>query len=297
VAKHEELRNQVYQRMRHLSNVQINTNPSKPALSPITPEPNALPFQTIFLDFIVKLPESEGFDTILTITDHDCSKAAMFMPCNETVDAAGVAKLYATYVFPHYGLPKKVISDRDPHFASNFSREMCSLLGIKQNISMAYHPQTDGQSERTNQSLEQYLRLYCGTHQKDWAAWLPLAQYTRNSWPNASTKKTPYELILGYTPLAHQPVRDTTVPDIDTRMQLIKDAREQAQDALKQTQENMIKETKFKEFVISQKVWLECYDHGLEDLFSYYCCDPLTYCGLPHLPSLAKIIQTPSKVY
>jgi len=124
------------------------------------------------------------------------------MPCNETVDAAGVAKLYATHVFPHYGLPKKVISDRDPRFASNFSREMCNLLGIKQNISTAYHPQTDGQSERTNQSLEQYLRLYCGTHQKDWAAWLPLAQYTRNSWPNASTKKTPYELILGYTPLA-----------------------------------------------------------------------------------------------
>jgi len=150
-------------------------------------------------------------------------------------------KLYATYVFPHYGLPKKVISDRDPRFASNFSREMCSLLGIKQNISTAYHPQTDGQSERTNQSLEQYLRLYCGTHQKDWAAWLPLAQYTRNSWPNASTKKIPYELILGYNPLAHQPVRDTTVPDIDTRMQLIKNAREQAQDALKQTQEHMIK--------------------------------------------------------
>jgi len=156
----------------------INTQPTRPALSPITPEPNALPFQTVSLDFIVKLPESEGFDTILTITDHDCSKAAIFTPCNEAIDAAGVAKLYATYVFPHYGLPKKVISDRDPRFASNFSREMCSLLGIKQNISSAYHPQTDGQSERTNQSLEQYLRLYCGTHQKDWAAWLPLAQYT-----------------------------------------------------------------------------------------------------------------------
>src|SRR5712672_693497 len=236
----------------------INTNPSKPALSPITPEPNALPFQTISLDFIVKLPESEGFDTILTITDHDCSKVAMFMPCNETVDTAGVAKLYATYVFPHYGLPRKVISDRDPRFASNFSREICSLLGIKQNISMAYHPQTDGQSKRMNQSLEQYLRLYCGSHQKDWAAWLLLAQYTRNSWPNASTKKTPYELILGYTPLAHQPIRDTaTIPDIDTRIKLINNAREQAQEALKQTQETMIKETRFKEFEIGQKVWLE----------------------------------------
>src|SRR5712672_1562465 len=135
---------------------------------------------------------------------------------------------------------------------------MCNLLGIKQNISSAYHPQTDGQSERTNQSLEQYLRLYCGTHQKDWAAWLPLAQYTRNSWPNASTKKSPYELILGYTPLAHQPSRNTTaVPDLNERIQLVKEAREQAQEALKQTQEAMIKETKFKGFEIGNKVWLE----------------------------------------
>ena len=77
----------------------INTQPTRPALSPIIPEPNALPFQTVSLDFIVKLPESEGFDTILTITDHDCSKAAIFTPCNEAIDAAGVAKLYATYVF------------------------------------------------------------------------------------------------------------------------------------------------------------------------------------------------------
>src|SRR5712671_6381885 len=96
----------------------INTNPSKPALFLITPEPNALPFQTILLDFIIKLPESEGFNMILTITHHNCSKAAIFTPCNETIDAAGVAKLYATYVFPHYGLlPKKVISNRDPRFA------------------------------------------------------------------------------------------------------------------------------------------------------------------------------------
>jgi len=202
--------------------------------------------------------KSEGFDTILMITDHDCSKAAIFTLCNETIDAAGVAKLYATYVFPHYGLPKKVISDRDPCFASNFCREMCSLLGIKQNISSAYHPQTDGQSKRTNQSLEQYLRLYCGTHQKDWVAWLPLAQYTRNSWPNASTKKSPYELILGYTPLVHQPNQTmTSIPDIKTRMKAIKNAREQAQEALKRTQEVMVKETRFKGFEIGNKVWLE----------------------------------------
>jgi len=141
----------------------INTQPTRPPLFPITSKVNSLPFQTISLDFIVKLPVSDGYDTILTITNHDCSKATIFIPCNEEINATGVAKVYATYIFPHYGLPKKVISDRDPQFASNFSKELCNLLRIKQNISSAYHPQTDGQSERTNQSLEQYLRLYCGS--------------------------------------------------------------------------------------------------------------------------------------
>src|SRR5712671_4923814 len=235
----------------------VNMQPTRPPLFPIHSEVNALPFQTISLDFIVKLPTSDSYDTILTITDHDCSKAAIFIPCNEEIDAAGVAKVYATYVFPHYGLPKKVISDRDPRFASNFSRELCDLLRIKQNISSAYHPQTDGQSERTNQSLEQYLRLYCGSQQKEWAFWLPLAQYTWNSWPNASTKKSPFELILGYVPLAHQPSREANIPDINNRLARIKEAREEAQRALKRTQERMIKETRFKGFEIGNKVWLE----------------------------------------
>jgi len=89
----------------------VNTQPTRPPLFPITSEVNALLFQTISLDFIIKLPISDGYNTILTITDHDCSKATIFIPCNKEIDAAGVAKVYATYIFPHYGLPKKVISD------------------------------------------------------------------------------------------------------------------------------------------------------------------------------------------
>jgi len=155
----------------------VNTNPSKPPVYPITPAPNALPFQTIALNFITKLPESLGNDTILTITDHNCSKASIFIPCKEAIDSEGVAKLYLQHVIPHYGLPKKIISDRDTRFTSNFTKELCRILGIKQNISTAYHLQTDGQSERTNQSLEQYLCIVCGKDQHAWAEWLPLVQY------------------------------------------------------------------------------------------------------------------------
>jgi hypothetical protein len=77
------------------------------------------------MDFIVKLPESEGYDSILTITDHDCSKAGIFIPCNETIDANGVADLYLKNVFVQYGLPSKVICDRDPCFISRFMQALC----------------------------------------------------------------------------------------------------------------------------------------------------------------------------
>jgi len=235
----------------------VNTHLTKPPMFPITSEANALPFQTISLNFIVKLPVSDGKDTILTITDHDCSKAALFIPCNKTIDAAGMATLYTTQVFPHYGLPKKVISDRDTRFASNFSRELCNILKIWQNISTAYHPQMDGQSERTNQSLEQYLRLYCGSRQDNWAYWLPLAQYTHNSWPNSSTKKAPFKLILGFTPQAHQPDHDTDIPDINMWVSCIKEAQEEAQAAITRTQQKMIKDSAFTKFKINNQVWLD----------------------------------------
>jgi hypothetical protein len=136
------------------------TNTPKAPIHPIPPEHSTIPFATIALDFITKLPLSNGQDTILTITDHDCSKAALFFPCKETITAEEVAKLYATQVFPHYGIPLKVISDQDARFTGHFTRTLCEKLQIKQNLSMAFHPQTDGQSERTNQWLEQYLRLF-----------------------------------------------------------------------------------------------------------------------------------------
>ena len=89
----------------------VNTHAQKAPLKPITLETNTLPFQTIALDFIVKLPISDGFDSILTITDHDCTKMIIAIPCKETINAEGVATLYLQQVFPHFGLPSKVISD------------------------------------------------------------------------------------------------------------------------------------------------------------------------------------------
>ena len=161
---------------------------------PVTPE-HLLPFETVAVDFITKLPQSCKFDTIFTVTDHDCSKAAIFIPWQETtITAEGVAGLYLQHMYPRFGIPKKIISDRDTRFTSKFAKGLCQTLQIHQNISTAYHPRTDGRSERTNQWLEQYLRFWCNEKQHQW---FTMAEFAHNQWPSATTEKTPFELIMG----------------------------------------------------------------------------------------------------
>ena len=102
-----------------------NTHPAKAPLNPILPTPEALPFQTISMDFIVKLPESAGYNSILTIMDHDCMKMLIVIPCREIITAEGVAELFLRQIFPRFGLPSKIISDQDPRFISKFMKELC----------------------------------------------------------------------------------------------------------------------------------------------------------------------------
>ena len=115
----------------------------------------------------MKLPESKGCNSILTITDHNCTKVSVFIPCREEVTAKGTAQLYLKHVFNRFGLPLHIISNQDPRFNAKFTHELCQLLGISQNISTAYHPHTNGQSEVTNKWVEQYLRFYVDYHQKN----------------------------------------------------------------------------------------------------------------------------------
>ena len=117
-----------------------NNQMIKASLSPIFAKPNALPFETVAMDFIVKLPQSNSYDSILTVTDHDCTKAVILIPCNEMIMAKGVAKLYLELVFKHVGLPKTLIHDQDTQFMSHFAVKLCQALGIKQNNSTAFHP-------------------------------------------------------------------------------------------------------------------------------------------------------------
>src|SRR5258708_2695303 len=235
----------------------INNRPTKAPLQPIYPKPEALPFDTIALDYITKLPESQGSDSILTITDHDCTKAAVFIPCREEISAEETAALYLKHVFLRYGLPSKIISDRDPRFASKFTRELCKTLGITQNISTAYHPSTDGQSERSNQWLEQYLRRYVNERQDNWAHYLPLAEFTHNKWHSKTTRESPYYLLMGYNPHADWADRPSPIPQVTIRLQQFKEARKRAQELMVNAQKGWIKHRDTPKYQTGDLVWLE----------------------------------------
>jgi hypothetical protein len=233
-----------------------NTRPQKPPLYPITPKEGATPFETIAMDWITKLPLSQGYNSILTITDLNCSKAVLFFPCKETMTTEELAQLYFTRVFPHYRIPGKIISDRDTQLTSSLAREICKEARIEQNISTAYHPQTDGQSERTIQTLETYLRIFCNEQQNDWAKWVPLAQYAMNTRPSHTTKILPYEALIGVIPKAHITPIQTESP-VWARKEQLAQLRKRVHDAILHSQMLMTKESAFKAYQIEDSVWLD----------------------------------------
>jgi RNase H-like domain found in reverse transcriptase/Integrase zinc binding domain/Chromo (CHRromatin Organisation MOdifier) domain len=231
------------------------THRIKTPLFRIPSEINAKPFSHIAMDLITGLPVSNGYDAILTIVDHGCSRAAVFLPCSTTITGTGIAKLYLEHVFRWFGLPKKIISDRDLRFTSHFGKAITKALGITQNLSTAFHPQTDGLSERKNQWVEQYLRLVC-TDQNDWATWLPIATIVHNNSRNSTTGFAPNALLIGWepslTPDQNVVTSNQTTNDYVTEFQK---RRLMAILALNKTASTHT--PSLSQFKIGQRVWLE----------------------------------------
>ena len=138
------------------------------------------PFNIIALDLITQLPKANGHNAILTIVDQGCSRAAIFLPCHTMITREGVALLYLKHLFPWFKVPSKVISDWDPCFTSHFTQALMTKLSIGQNISTAFHLQTDRLTECKNQWVEQYLYLYMSVRQDDWDVWLHIATFVHN---------------------------------------------------------------------------------------------------------------------
>jgi hypothetical protein len=235
----------------------VNNRPTKAPLQPIYPKPEAMPFETVALDFIVKLPVSQGFDSILTVTDQGCTKAAIFIPCTEDITAEETAALYIKHVFAHFGLPTKVISDRDPRFMSKFMQAACKVTGVKHAPSTAYHPRTDGQSERSNQWLETAIHFITDKKQKNWAPYLPIAQFAHNNWPSDTTRKSPFFLLMGFNPRADWIHATSPIPKVTLRLEQLKEARDQARSFMIKAQQSWVKHRDIPRYKEGDLVWLE----------------------------------------
>ena len=151
------------------------------------------------MDLIEFLPTSEEYNSILVVVDR-LTKMAIFIPTTTNLTAEELAQLYVTHIFSKHGLPNNIISDRGSEFTSRFWRAFTSLLGIELHLSTAFHPETDGQTERVNQVLEQYLRLYTDYQQKEWVKLLPLAEFAYNNAPHSATTVSPFFANKGYNP-------------------------------------------------------------------------------------------------
>lgn len=212
------------------------------------------------MDYIVKLPESDGFDSILVVVCR-LTKMAHFIPCREDMKTEEFAQLFVANIFRLHGFPVDVVSDRGSHFRSAFWRQVLRLCHIKGQLSTSFHPQTDGQTEQTNQTLEQYLRLYCNYEQDNWSTLLPVAEFACNNAKNTSTQFSPFFANYGYYPrrdmeiLANpdNPAGASLVERLATVQDFLRTELNYARQAYS---EHADKHRLVSPFAVGQKVWL-----------------------------------------
>lgn len=207
-------------------------------------QPNEVPqrpWGITTIDFITKLPESteRKFTALMVVVDR-LTKRAHFIPTFNECDAEQCAKLYMQRVWRHHGAPDQVISDRGSQFDSDFMKEFLRSIGSKTTMSTAYHPQTDGQTERVNQEVETYVRIFCDYNQANWADLIAHAEFAYNNRAHASTKQSPFYLNYGT-----HPVFDVTIlpsyksATCEERVHEIKRVQEEARSALEVAAERM----------------------------------------------------------
>ncbi|MBW0556661.1 hypothetical protein O181_096376 [Austropuccinia psidii MF-1] len=174
------------------------------------------------MDFITQLPLSRNFDSILVAVDR-FSKMAIFIPTYSAITALDLAHIFISHVFSKYGIPISIVGDRGSLFVSSFWTQLCQQLKISRDLSTAFHPETDGQTERVNQILEQYLWIYVSYHQDDWHTFLPLAEFAYNNAEHSSTKQSPFFTLYGRNP-SFDPIhisQDTPAGKLSTKLQSV----------------------------------------------------------------------------
>ncbi|KAL8443311.1 hypothetical protein Emed_006916 [Eimeria media] len=220
-------------------------------------------WSTVSLDFIVALPlTAQQHDAILTLVD-TVSKMAHFIPTTSTVTTEGVVQLLADRLVRYHGLPKVLLSDRDPRFTDELWRLFCARLDIKRALSSSWHPQTDGQTERVHRTLEQALRTYIQTDESKWEDLLPPMELAYNCTTHSSTGLSPFEVMIGENPLraSDLDVVDVFEPTVTPPMtklfqQLVDRAASHILQAQAQQKHYADQRRKDVEFEVGDRVWV-----------------------------------------
>ncbi|XP_078798004.1 uncharacterized protein LOC101158741 isoform X1 [Oryzias latipes] len=190
----------------------VSTQPPPGLLHPL-PVPSR-PWSHVALDFVTGLPPSAGKTVVMTVVDR-FSKAAHFVPLRKLPSAPETARLIVVHVFRLHGIPVDIVSDRGPQFVSQVWKAFCAAFGPSASLSSGFHPQTNGQAERTNQDLEVALRCVCSRHQSSWSTLLPWVEYAHNALTSSASGMSPFEGSLGYQPpLFPEQEREVAVPSV-----------------------------------------------------------------------------------
>jgi hypothetical protein len=159
----------------------IDRNPSHPSFIPVEGAISTRPFAHCSMDLIMDLPLAEGSDSILVIVDEGLLKGVILCPTTKTVTMDRIGDLLHENLYKRFGLLDKMISDQGPQFVAKAFRAMLSRLGVNLALSTAYHPQTDGTTERVNQEIEAYLAIYCHSHLETWEKNLVTLEFTHKN--------------------------------------------------------------------------------------------------------------------
>lgn len=151
------------------------------------------------MDFISGLPQSELFDCIMVVIDK-FTKYGHFIPVKHPYNAIKIVEIFLDNVYKLHGMPSLIVSDRDPVFTSDFWQHLIKRTGAELNMSSAYHPETDGQTERVNQQVECFLRCFVSAHPKKWRKWISLCEFWYNTNWHSAVGKSPFEVLYGHAP-------------------------------------------------------------------------------------------------
>ncbi|KAF8671913.1 Chromo (CHRromatin Organization MOdifier) domain [Rhizoctonia solani] len=216
---------------------------------------------------IVDLPKDRAYNSILVIVD-SFTTYIILVECSKKLKAPELADLFLQHVWKKYRMPKKTISDQGRVFNNKFLKALYQRLGIDPHFSSAYHPQSDGQTEWVNPSVEHFLQAYAGINQRNWVKWLPMAEFAYNNAVHSATGKSPFKALHRWEPTLTPSNVPTDVPKANTLAQTMEAQWKEIEAALWQSKTRMTarEEGNPVEFEVGEEVWLDSKNVKLKTL-------------------------------